>query len=552
MLLLNAFLLMTFYNRSWAPHDDGYWAHVAERVLRGSILNQEIQSRHTGFLHFLNAEIFTLFGVHLKSLRLPLLFLSLLQSLLVFRFFPKEKWLEAFLAGVAITALGYIQSPTPASHWYCLFLTLLLASWIHGVPISQRGRILAAGFLCGMIFLFRQLSGIFVGIGLLAYLALESNNSNKSPAFFAKALIGLSILWLTHYLIQAGSLLSFALLGFWPLYFLFLCLIRTRQNSFETLRVLASLGIGFFLAVLPLLIYLCQHGAFRIWWRDIYVQASQMIESMPYKNWSDYALYIVGGLAQFTQGPSLALRANGLYWFFLPLMAFLNGFILMILFRKKVPIRELGLSFFSIFFALTSHTLAIPIYLYYSVGFSLVSLLFLSHLFPLRGLSLLSGFLILVGIYFHAGQPAQRGSESILRGERESLVQSQINKINLFIQPKDEALYRDILQTIDDLSLPEETIWVFPNNPEIYFLADRQNASRINFLPMALKSSEDVEEFSQKLFSESPALILFNSRDKYNTEASRRLIEKIRARFDQVKEIGDFEIYRDRSKPRRP
>ena len=40
------------HNRFWWPPDEGVYAHVAERMLGGEVLNRDIQNLHAGYINF--------------------------------------------------------------------------------------------------------------------------------------------------------------------------------------------------------------------------------------------------------------------------------------------------------------------------------------------------------------------------------------------------------------------------------------------------------------------------------------------------------------------
>ena len=77
--VFNCVVLLYFHNRFWWPPDEGQYAHTAERILHGEILNSDVQEIHTGYLNFLHAAAFALAGEKLVSLRYPLIFVALIQ-----------------------------------------------------------------------------------------------------------------------------------------------------------------------------------------------------------------------------------------------------------------------------------------------------------------------------------------------------------------------------------------------------------------------------------------------------------------------------------------
>ena len=55
-------ILFHFHDRSWWPPDEGAYAHVAERILAGEVLNLTIQDIHAGYINFAKPLAFAKFG----------------------------------------------------------------------------------------------------------------------------------------------------------------------------------------------------------------------------------------------------------------------------------------------------------------------------------------------------------------------------------------------------------------------------------------------------------------------------------------------------------
>src|SRR5262245_49048711 len=104
-----AWLLYTHYDRFWYPPDEGNYAHVAQRVLQGEVLNRDVQDVHPGYINFLNAAALRLFGLDLVSLRYPLVLAGLVQAAALLVVFPRDAQWRAAVAAIGVTALGAIQ-----------------------------------------------------------------------------------------------------------------------------------------------------------------------------------------------------------------------------------------------------------------------------------------------------------------------------------------------------------------------------------------------------------------------------------------------------------
>src|SRR5262245_18499580 len=84
IILVNGAILIYFHNKFWWPPDEGAYAHTAERILNGETLNSDVEEIHTGYLNFLHAFAFAIFGIKLVSMRYPLVAIAIIQSVLVY------------------------------------------------------------------------------------------------------------------------------------------------------------------------------------------------------------------------------------------------------------------------------------------------------------------------------------------------------------------------------------------------------------------------------------------------------------------------------------
>ena len=95
--------------------------------LAGETLHLDVQDVHPGYINFVNAAAFKVFGIDLRSLRYPLMAAAFTQAMLAWFFLAGRDALLATLASVASIALGVLQFLNPTAHWYALFVTA--CSW---------------------------------------------------------------------------------------------------------------------------------------------------------------------------------------------------------------------------------------------------------------------------------------------------------------------------------------------------------------------------------------------------------------------------------------
>src|ERR1041385_7289436 len=97
-LSFNVVVLTYFHDRFWWPPDEGQYAHIADRVAHGEVLNYDVEEIHTGYLNLFHSVVFRIFGTRLVSLRYPLAAVSLIESCLIFLILARR--------GVWAAALG--------------------------------------------------------------------------------------------------------------------------------------------------------------------------------------------------------------------------------------------------------------------------------------------------------------------------------------------------------------------------------------------------------------------------------------------------------------
>ncbi len=431
-----AIILGYFHNRFWWPPDDGAYAYVAERILAGDVLNRDIQDIHAGYINFTNAAALALFGMDLVSLRYPLAILTLVQTGLLFWLFARFGALRAAVGAVSMASLSFVQFLNPTAHWYCLFLFVAIVAVLAWRPPGSALRLELVGFLVTLVLLFRQLSGLLVAVGVLAWLIAEAKGSRSGGRrTVARLLLGVMIFGLAAYLASKADLLAALLFGIWPLGLLVWVWRATALEDRAALIMLTRLAIGGLLALLPLLGYHLAHDSLANWFEDTVLAATSLTE-LDFFHQASYGFFLLGGLRELLAFDGAAPVLNGVFWILLPLLAAMQGIALwFVLWRRSGRHGALHpLPFLAVFYPLVSVHFQIAIYLFYGAAISLAGLLWLAGgSRPVaRTASLLLALLLSgIGLYWQAGQPLTRGAEGILRGDRVALVRSTLERASL-------------------------------------------------------------------------------------------------------------------------
>lgn len=569
----SAALVAHFHDRSWYPPDDGNYAHVAERILEGEVLNREVQDIHAGYINFTNATAMALFGRRMVSLRYPLAFITLLQSGAIFLLFRRRgPWLAA-LAAVTAAGLGFPLFPNPTAHWYSLALTYLVATVLHTVPPEARWRLPAVGFLVAAVVGFRQLTGVLVAMGALAYLLMEASalqgagvagaegqgdESGEGPPepgrgrrsrWPARALAAIMAAGLVAYLGGATGLVGWLFFGLWPVALLAASMVWVRLGARELGRLIGGLAAGAVPAVLPLLGYHALHGSLGSWWNDVVVTAMALPRLGFVRALDLFSAYVVPGLSIAVQAPSLAEKLNGLFWAVAPCVGPALGITVLLLhLRWRGRPRAGALPVLAVFYGVISVHLQNLTYLFFTLGFSLLAVLWLAAGAGRRTRFAATAAVVVlaaVAVGFHAGQSINRGWKGAMLGHRIPLGEApELDRCGLEIDARDRAVYTRLVRLIQWQTSAGEAIFALPTNAELYFLAERRNPFRFFNTALGLRSMEGAREALASLAAAPPRLVVYAPEDKYNTPESRWLMAELEGRYELLARVDRFEVHR--------
>jgi hypothetical protein len=532
------------------PPDEGHWAHVAERVLDGDLLHVDVEEFHPGYIHMIHAAAFAIFGKDLVSLRYPLLAIMILQGCLIFlTFLPRGFW-TALAASFCVAALGFPQIANPTPNLYCLFLTICILSCLLLFRPARRWRLEAVGMLVMLVFLFRQLSGVLVAMGVLTYLLVEAHDPEHHPSpTAARFLIALMFLGLAGYLAASTNIIGLTLFGVWPLGVLWWSWHRTTLSNRQVLRLVLRLSLGSVVGLAPLVAYYFCHGSLIAWLNDCFVKALHIVELEVMPS-AGYIYYLLGGTHNFLGGTGIVAHINGLYWIVLFFLSMINGYCLLryLHYLNQASTVDVSLPMVTVFYAVVSVFNQIPFYLYFSVVLSLPSLLWLMSESRTRSRAqfwnLAAVTICIIGIAFSAGQSRQRTIWEVCSGQRYPMVRSNLNRNSLQIDLASLQLYEELIGIIHEHSHPDEPIFVLPNNAELYFLSQRSNPFRLFNPTISLVNEEEVKEFTKLFQDKSPRLVIHNTENPYNTKSTRVLVDFVRSRYVLVAKAGSFDVYR--------
>ena len=535
------------HDRFWWPPDEGNYAHVAERLLSGEILHRDVQDVHAGYINFINAAAFSLFGVRLVSLRYPLAVLSVVQAAVTFLLLSPRGLLAASAGAVAAASLGFVQFLNPTANWYCLFLALVTIGWLTWAP-PGRWRHVGTGLLIGTTFLFRQLSGVLLGMGVLLYLLLEKRAplAGDSPVV-ARVILAVLAIGLMAYLTRSTDALGWLLLGIWPFPILLYAWRQTAVPNREVIVTLVALTLGAAVAAVPLSVYHLAHGSGGDWFGDV-VSAAASLPALEFVKTRGYLIMLSLAMRGLVSG-DLAASLNGAFWLtLLSMPAILGAALLHTLLRGSTTYRVHPLPVIALFYTIVSIHYQVPIYLFYTAGLSLAAVLWLSagrgkvsHIILVCSTAIIA----VIGTYYHAAMGASRGFPGIIAGQRRPPgAPLPLARAGLYVEVEDAARYQQYVDFITTETQPGDSIFAFPSNAELYFLSQRSNPFRFYNTALGIRSSADLVSTIRVLRCHPPKLVLYNPQDKYNTSASAHVARFVQEAYDPMTPLPPFEVFR--------
>jgi len=552
VVLISTGIMIVYHNRFWASADEGFYAHVAERLLRGQVLHRDVQDLYPGYAHLANAAAFSLFGVRIVSMRYPLAVLTVIQAGLMFLILGNRGISTAIVGALALTSLSFVQFLNPTANWYALFLAVLTVAWLLWSPAGLASRDVVTGILLGTCFLFRQLSGVFLASGVLVFLLLEKpGTSGQNRPLVARAILALIALVLGGYILRATDPFGWVLFGVWPLAVLACAWQRTTASNREVVTTLGKLALGALIASIPLLTYHLAHGAMGSWIQDTF-GAALALPRLEFMKRPGYLMIGILAWRGFHSGGMDRLLNAGLYTSLL-LVSALLGFLL---FRALVRGNRSSihpLPVIATFYGLVSLHYQVPIYLFYTAGLSFAAVLLLtaaSSTATSRLVTALAAALAGVALYYQAAMPLTLHLQGGVAGERRFPVTPFPSSVaGIYVDASDAQLYQSLIGLIDRETQPGDTILALPYSPELYFLGRRTNPFRFYNTAIGIRSARDLDSVLQAVRCHPPKLVFYNPADKYNTPASVRIAGTVLSQYEKLPTIPPFEVFRAPDSP---
>jgi len=535
-------VLSLYHNRFWYAPDDGAYAYVAERILEGDVLNRDVQDVHFGYINFANAAALATFGRKLVSLRYPLILIGAISAWSAYWLLARRNLVAAVCGALVVASLSIVQFLNPTAHWYSFGLFWLLVVTLAKVPRAARWRTVSIGFLVGLMFCFRQLSGVIASIGVVTWLLLEDSASEEPQRrTVARVIGGVMFAGLAVYLASKVTTATFLVYGIWPLALITAAAWKTQMSDRAALKMVGQLTLGALVAASPLVAYHTYHGSIAFWLNDTIICAFSLTE-LDFFNRISFPLLARACWDNLQSADDLTTAANSLFW----IVGFVTAPVLGLLAMMKLRDSLSPLVVLAVCFSVASLHYQIPIYLFYTLAISLVAILeIVARSRPALAITVAGCLMLCVtGLSYQAAQPTSRGLPGLLHGEHVALVASpDIPRGGLWVPETERQVYADAVALIERETSPDETILALPVNPELYFLSGRRSAVRFFNSGLVPPGDEQRQTVRDALRDEPPRLVFFDPDDKYNTRLSAELMEDVRREFRRLPDLGPFEVY---------
>ncbi|MDF1754662.1 MAG: hypothetical protein P1U89_17895 [Verrucomicrobiales bacterium] len=548
-LCFTVFVLIRLYNHFWYPPDDGAYAHVADRLLSGEVLNRDVQDVHMGYINFCNAISLKWFGNNMASLRIPLAVCGILQAALIF-FLLRGRGAQVALTGmILLTSLSFIQFLNPTANWYGLFITVVIIAVLYWVPSDTKWKCLLTGFLLITLFLFRQLSGIFVSIGVVTYLLFnEERVDDLRRSYLSKFIFLIMAVGLAGYLVKKTTLSAILLFGMVPVCILVCGMLFGSASNRRVIAILSRLLAGGVIGIVPLVVYHTYHGSISNWFHDTVYSALSLTELSFIRGPSflDNAIFCI---LSTIQDPSFDVILNGVFWLSLMFAPMVLGLLVIKMTRNQggVDWKLAPLPVIAVFYALVSAHFQIPIYLFYTSGLTLCGILWFLNFTNRLKKNLAIGVAVIIavtGVYYHAAQPVDRPLNDVLQGVRDSREKEFFEgNVKLWITREDARDFGYLTELVNKHVAIDESIFAFPSDSELYYLTERTNPFRFFNSSFGVPNQQALDEILSKLEKDPPRMVFFAPNDKYNTDASLEIAEYIKIHYDLIESVNGLDCY---------
>lgn len=490
--LLLSFAIAIAYPRwrAWVDwRDEGLLAYGTVRVMNGEIPHRDFVSLQPPLSYYASAVVFKVFGTSLLSLRIFGLSIFLLLPLLIYtvgRNFIGPILSFAAAAPACVLGLPYFRF-VPFAVWQGIAASFAAALFFIPATSTKRTWLaFPAGLLTAASLFLRHDQAIYTIIALFALvIALHfSRNESISRNNLRRALL----LWLS----------------------------------------------GIAIVSIPLLVAWWRIGALPEMFRQLIVfpfATYRKTSSLPFPR-------------LFAQGSFLD-TAQALLFYLPPLVqAIASLYIVQSIIRRRFRFREAVLTFFIVWSTLfylqvlvrsdlTHLLMTLPPFFLLTVFSWSIVLEIIAHRSRID-IVLSVALAIVISLFLWILRPVMLPDMS-----------KEIEQLNLprgGVRVAPAAVIANLFQSLKAFVPPNRSILALPYQPMVYFLAERRNPTRWNYLWPGDQTARDCENLIEQAERDPPVVVLLSQQREVAMFAPT-IIEYIEAHYDRTDNVGDIGIY---------
>ena len=468
--------------------DEGFLAYGAERVLDGQIPNRDFVSLQPPLSFYTTAFFFRIFGISMVSLRILGFCIYLLIITMVYMVSLRfARPILALTAGILTAVMGMpVNSFTPFAVWHGILASLVaLLLVLKFTETNKRHWAFLAGIASALIILSRHDQGFYFIIAVLIYAILVK--------FYLKY-------------ISPGRLL-----GFWT--------------------------FGILAVMIPLLMFWLVCGAFPYMFRQLII-----FPLYTYHETSSLAFPVFQG--------NLPLRTNLIIvsFYLTPIINFIVTIWLIIkIVRKRFYADHTHIAFvliISILFYCQSLTRTDiyhffitlpPFFILLALTIEALTKIFnkkwISAVIILTYLSITASFILYTKANFLPSVKEKMAELSIERARG-----IKVHSIEL------AEKIEKVTKAIQMFSKPGDSILCLPYQPMLYFLSQRHNPTRWNYIWPGDQTAEEHKQLIEQADESHPAVVVLDEKNEMNKYAPE-IIEYINRKYKVAEELDFLSIY---------
>jgi hypothetical protein len=485
-------------------------------------------------------------------MRYPLVLITVLQAGIAFKLGAKRSLFAAVTLAIIFASFSFILVVNPNPNWYGVCLALIIGYVLENHDTQRTRTILLVGFLVGIIFLFRQITGVFLALAVTTILfSAHSKNAEKGHSLAGSIILATLCVTLSLYLLSSAKFSGLLLLGICPVIVLAIAAARCKLAWKPALLIIVKLLAGAAISAVPIILYHLVNGSLSALIDDVLLSVLTLTKLPLFESYT-YPTIIAQGLAVLKAGEISAI-VGIVFWaalLFAPLLLGIS--VIRRMFDTEYELPVLGI--IALFHALIAVMIEAPYYIFYISALVLAAIVLAANAKkPSIIAPIVCIILSICAVYYHAAQPLERGYANMVANQRINVDWQKLPNNSVYVTRQDATKYEHILNLIERCAGKDDLIYSPPINAEINFLSKRKAPFKYLNSGFALQAEANVNESIQRLNSnDTIAMVFYRELDGSNTGNVQTLIDGIKTQYSLLKKYDDLAIYVRNSKALKP